>query len=91
MAECNERWMNSEELWLQRLALIFQLKYGSKTNEEILISNILRLMSHPNFFIRKGIGWALRQYAKTNPDFVRRFVETQPLSNLSSKEALKHL
>lgn len=85
------RWMASDHLWLQRTCLIFQLKYGDKTDREVLASHIAALHEHPDFFIRKAIGWSLRQYAKYEPEWVREFVAHQPMSALSKKEALKHL
>ena len=88
----SEEWIASGNLWLQRSAVIYQLKQKSKTDTEILEHNIMALIDHKDFFIRKAIGWALREYAKTNPDFTLKFVENHKdlLSNLSIREALKH-
>lgn len=83
-------WMNSGNIWLQRSALLFQLKYRKNTDEELLYEYIRRLRGEPDFFIRKAIGWALREYAKTNPFSVKSFVVSEDLSALSRKEALKH-
>ncbi len=86
------RWMKSENIWLQRTCLIFQLKYKDETDTKILSDCIEKLLSSKEFFICKAIGWALRQYAKTNPDWVREFVKNHPkLSNLSRREALRLL
>ncbi len=87
----NRRYMESGELWLQRTALIFQLQYKEHTDTGILFGNIKELSTHPDFFIRKGIGWALRQYARVDPEAVRHFVASQRLSPLSVREAMKHL
>lgn len=83
------KWMDSENMWLQRTCLIFQLKYRGQTDFELMKSFIIPLSDSREFFIRKAIGWALRQYAKSNPDAVLEFVESHPLSNLSRREALK--
>lgn len=83
------RWMNSENMWLQRVCLLFQLKYGSNTDTELLFSLCKQLAGHQDFFIRKAIGWALRQYSKTNPAEVITFVNSHKLSPLSVKEAMK--
>lgn len=92
IAPYTERWIQSENLWLKRSALIFQLKYRDQTNWELLTTYILQCAEHRDFFIRKAIGWALRQYARTNPDAVVQFVRDHEdlLSPLSVREALKH-
>lgn len=84
-----DRWMESENMWLQRVCLLFQLKYGGNTDNELLFSLCKQLSGHQDFFIRKAIGWALRQYSKTNPAEVIVFVNTHRLSPLSAKEAMK--
>ncbi|MDQ1910454.1 DNA alkylation repair protein [Paenibacillus sp. GD4] len=86
-----ERWIGSDNLWLRRTALLFQLGYKEKTDEELLFRLIRRCAHEQEFFIRKGIGWALREYAKTSPEAVQRFVADTPLSPLSVREALKHV
>ena len=85
------KWMNSDNMWLQRSCLLFQLKYKVVTDKELLISFINSLSSSNEFFIRKAIGWALREYSKTDPDFVIQFVKENTLSGLSEREALKWL
>ena len=90
-AEYVDRWLKSENLWLQRSTLIFQLKYGAKTDLDLLEKSILHCKSSNEFFLRKAIGWALRQYGKTNPEYVRKFVADNPLNSLSAREALKNL
>ncbi len=86
-----KKWMQSGNMWLQRTVLLFQLKYKEKTDTALLSRAILELSSSKEFFIRKAIGWSLRQYSKTNPDFVSDLVEKnkEKLSPLSRKEALK--
>jgi 3-methyladenine DNA glycosylase AlkD len=86
-----DKWLNSGNLWLQRTTLIFQLKYKEKTDTELLSNHIHALRDHPDFFIRKAIGWSLREYGKTNPEWVIEFVSQTELSHLSKREALKRL
>ena len=84
-----ERWMQSGNLWLQRSCLIHQLRLNKTLDVALLFSLCERLAGHPDFFIRKAIGWSLRQYSKASPATVIDFVNTHELSNLSRKEALK--
>jgi 3-methyladenine DNA glycosylase AlkD len=88
-AEFTESWLNSGNLWLQRTVLLFQLKYRDKTDEQLLFNAIRQLTGSREFFIRKAIGWALREYSKTRPGSVIRFVEATALSPLSRREAMK--
>jgi 3-methyladenine DNA glycosylase AlkD len=83
-----KKWMDSNNLWLQRTCLLFQLKYKSKLNTNLLDSFILRLLASKEFFIQKAIGWILREYSKTNPDYVIKYVSENELSALSVREAL---
>lgn len=86
-----EKWISSPDFWLNRSAIIFQLKYGANTDEDILVAAILAHDMSKEFFVRKAQGWALRQYSKTNPLFVRQFIEANPqLSGLTKREALKY-
>ncbi len=85
------RLANSGHLWLIRVSIIFQLLRKDQTEAKLLAELIERHAHHPNFFIRKAIGWALRDYGKTNPDWVRNFVGHTHLSPLSVREALKNL
>ncbi len=85
------QWMKSENMWLQRTCLLFQLKYKSETNTELLHQFISQLSTSNEFFIRKAIGWILREYSKTDAEFVIDYVEKYPLSGLSQREALKWL
>ena len=84
-----ERWLNSGHLWLQRSTLIYQLKYKQQTDLDLLSRHIMALKEEKDFFIRKAIGWALREYSKTSPGWVREFVNRVPLAPLSTREALK--
>ena len=84
-----ERWMDSGNMWLQRVSMIFQLSYKEKTDTELMFGYIRRLAHSKEFFIQKGAGWALRQYSKTNPQAVVQFVETTQLAPLTKREALR--
>lgn len=86
-----DRWMASGNIWLQRSCLLFQLKYKDKTDVELLNGLIKSLKDSKEFFIRKAIGWVLREYSKTNPDFVLHYIQQNQLSGLSEREALKWL
>lgn len=89
--EITQRWIDSENIWLQRLSVIFQLGYKNKTDVELLKRNILHLKDSREFFVQKAIGWALRDYARTDTEFVKRFVAENDLKPLSKREALKNL
>lgn len=84
-----ESWLQTENHWLWRTALLFQLKYGHKTDQKLLFGLCDRLSGEKDFFIRKAIGWSLRQYSKYEPLAVINFTETHSLSGLSRREALK--
>lgn len=86
----SKKWLASDYLWLQRTALLFQLKYKDEMDTHLLSANIEALLDSKEFFINKAIGWVLREYAKTNPSWVKEFVETHELTKLSRREALKH-
>lgn len=86
------RWARDEDLWVRRSAIICQLQHKDRTDPGLLSDVIEANQEAPEFFIRKAIGWALRDYARTAPVWVRRFVDSHPrLSPLSRREALKHL
>lgn len=84
-----EKWLNSNNIWLQRSALLFQLKYKENLDTVLLSSIINSLLGSKEFFINKAIGWILREFSKTNPTWVLEFADKTPLSNLSKKEALR--
>jgi 3-methyladenine DNA glycosylase AlkD len=85
-------WLRAPDRWLRRTAVICQLGARERTDLALLAEAIEANIDDGDFFLRKGIGWALRQYARTDPGWVRAFVATHPaLSPLSRKEALKHL
>ena len=86
-----EKWLTSNNIWLQRSCLLFQLKYKENLNVELLTHIINSLLGSKEFFINKAIGWILREYSKTNEKWVIKFVEKTELSSLSKKEALKFM
>jgi 3-methyladenine DNA glycosylase AlkD len=91
------RWAVADDLWLRRTALICQLHRGGDTDLSLLAeavdANLLGTACGDEFFVRKAIGWALRQHARVDPAWVRAFVAQRAdrLSGLSRREALKHL
>ena len=85
------RWIKSNDIWLQRTAIIHQLFYREETDEALLFDLIARTADSKEFFIRKAGGWALRQHAKVYPDHVKAFVQSHTLSGLTIREAMKHL
>lgn len=87
---CLKDFIQSDNIWLQRSTLLFQLRYKQDTDQDILFTLCKSLSYSKEFFIQKAIGWALRQYAYTNKEAVYDFVEGHSLSNLSKREALKH-
>ncbi|MBT2388190.1 DNA alkylation repair protein [Streptomyces sp. ISL-1] len=88
-----DAWIDDDNLWVARTALLHQLRYKDATDADRLFSYCLRRADHPDFFIRKAIGWCLREYAKTDPQAVRDFVDgaRDRLAPLSVREATKHL
>jgi 3-methyladenine DNA glycosylase AlkD len=84
-------WARDPDRWLRRTSVICQLGLKDATDTELLRDAILANRHERDFFLRKAIGWALRQYAKTDADWVRAFVASHELSRLSRREALKHV
>ena len=84
-----DKWLKSGNIWLRRSALLFQLKYKETIDDKLLAYTINNLLGSKEFFINKAIGWVLREYSRTNPDWVLDFVEKTDLSNLSKKEAIR--
>ncbi|MTD57390.1 DNA alkylation repair protein [Amycolatopsis pithecellobii] len=86
------RWAVDEDHWRRRTAIICQLGAKEEVDLDLLTFVIEASIGESNFFLRKGIGWALRQHARRDPDWVKRFVDAHPgLSPLSVREALKHV
>lgn len=86
-------WICDNDLWLVRSAILHQLFYKDSTDTDRLFGYAERQMGHDDFFIRKAIGWALRQYARTDASAVITFVaeHENALSGLTKREALKHI
>ncbi len=86
------RWARDENIWKRRTAILSQLHTKQSTDTYLLADTILPSIGEEEFFLRKGIGWALREYSKTDPQWVLEFVASNPgLSGLSRREALKHI
>lgn len=88
-----KRWIDDEDLWVRRAAILCQVGHKEATDEAVLYDFCLRRAEEEDFFIRKAIGWALREYAKVNPESVKAFLESNQgtLSSLSVREGGKHL
>jgi len=85
------KWRASENLWLRRTTILFQLNYKKETDFDLLCEVIQENLNSREFFINKAIGWSLRQYARLDPKAVKEFVNSTPLHPLSRREAMKHL
>ena len=88
-----ETWIDDRDMWLRRTAILAQIGHKEATNTALLFEACEQRMHETEFFIRKAIGWALRDYARTNPKAVIAFVteHRDDLSGLSYREATKHL
>ena len=84
-------WIESDNIWLQRSAILFQLDYKSKTDAELLFRYIRRRADSKEFFVQKAAGWALREYGKTNPEAVQQFISTNTLAKLTVREGMKRI
>lgn len=84
-------WARDDDLWIRRIAILSQLGRGIRLDSALLSDVIEPNRDDEQFFIRKAIGWALREYARVEPEWVRAYVDAHPLSPLSRREALKHL
>jgi len=78
-------------MWIRRIAIISQMGRRDRVDRDLLAQVIAPNLGDSEFFIRKAIGWALREYARVEPDWVRQYADTHDLSPLSRREALKHL
>jgi 3-methyladenine DNA glycosylase AlkD len=84
-------WSTDDDMWKRRTSIIAQLLARDRTDVELLFACIEPNRGDREFFVRKAIGWALREYSKTDPDAVVRYVDTHELNSLSRREALKRL
>lgn len=85
------RWARDDDFWIRRIAILSQLGRGDRVDAGILADTIEPNLADREFFVRKATGWALREYARVEPEWVRGFADTHDLSPLSRREALKHL
>jgi len=85
------KWSQDDNLWLKRTAILFQLKYKENTDKDVLSQVILENCDTDEFFLNKAIGWILREYSKTNRDWVESFISRNTLSKLSIREGSKYL
>jgi 3-methyladenine DNA glycosylase AlkD len=88
-----EAWIDDDDFWIRRSALLSQIKHKEKTDAKQLFDHCLRRAHETEFFIRKAIGWALREYSYTEPQAVRKFLlaNRDRLSKLSFREGAKQL
>lgn len=86
-------WIDDQDYWIRRTAILSQLRHKKETDAQRLFSYCLDRAHEKEFFIRKAIGWALREYSYCDPQAVMRFLmKNRPvLSNLSFREGAKHL
>lgn len=93
MKKILRRWSKSKDMWLARTSILAQVRFKRDTDTKLLYACIAPSLGSKEFFLRKAIGWALRQYAWTNPREVKRYVRAheEELSGLSKREALKNV
>ena len=86
-------WSKDSNIWLKRVAILYQLSLKEKVDKQILERILVGNLGDSEFFINKAIGWALRDYSKFNPEWVREFLEKNKndMVNLSLREASKYL
>ncbi|PEJ56346.1 DNA alkylation repair protein [Bacillus sp. AFS002410] len=89
--EYSNKWITSNNMWLNRVALLFQMKFKEKTDQERLFKYCRLLSESKEFFIQKAIGWALREFSYVNPKAVESFIVETKLSPLSKREGLKKI
>lgn len=84
-------WSRDADMWIRRIAILSQLGRRDRVDRALLSEVVEPNLGDPEFFIRKAIGWALREVARHDPEWVRAYAAEHPLSPLSRREALKHL
>ena len=86
-------WSKDDNIWLRRVAIDHQLLRKEHTDVQLLEKILINKHNHKEFFVNKAIGWALRDYSKTNPQWVRNFIEVhkENMASLSIREASKYL
>ncbi|NQU05042.1 MAG: DNA alkylation repair protein [Calditrichaeota bacterium] len=93
MKERLKQWIKDDDIWIRRTAILSQLRFKSDTDHKMLFDFCKQCLHEKSFWIRKAIGWALREYSKSEPDRVRMFVDEnrEAMSGLSLKEASKYI
>ena len=88
-----DKWIEDDDLWIRRSAILAHNRHKQNTDQKKLLDYCLQCAHEKEFFIRKAIGWALREYSKTKPEVVSNFIEehNELLSNLSNREGMKHI
>lgn len=86
-------WSKDDNIWIKRSAIEHQLNFKEKTDPELLEKIIVNCFDSNEFFINKAIGWALRQYSKIDPNWVKKFIQEygNRMDDLSIKEASKYI
>ena len=86
-------WSKDSNIWLKRVAILYQLSLKEKVDKQILERILVGNLGDSEFFINKAIGWALRDYSKYNPEWVREFIKKNKdnMANLSIREASKYI
>lgn len=83
------KWIESDNFWYQRSAILLQLKFRKQTDFDLLKTLILRRADSKEFFVRKASGWALRQYSKFEPALVEKFISENKISSLAVREGMR--
>ncbi|MDP8240542.1 MAG: DNA alkylation repair protein [Candidatus Hatepunaea meridiana] len=93
MKEELKRWIKDDNLWIRRTAILAQLRFKKDTDHEMLFDFCRQCLDEKTFWIRKAIGWALRQYSKDEPDRVREFFNKyrDRMSTVTLKEVVKYI
>ena len=86
-------WSKDSNIWLRRVAILYQLSLKDKVDKQVLDEILVNNLGDSEFFINKAVGWALRDYSKFNPEWVREFIKKNKanMTNLSIREASKYL
>ena len=88
-----QEWSKDSNIWLKRVAILYQLSLKEKVDKQVLERILVNNLGDSEFFINKAIGWALRDYSKYNPEWVREFIKKNKdnMANLSMREASKYI
>ena len=86
-------WSKDSNIWLKRVAILYQLSLKDKVDKQVLDRILVNNLGDNEFFINKAVGWALRDYSKYNPEWVREFIKKNKdnMANLSIREASKYI